>query len=185
MKSTNDQENSSRCRLILIKILWTSKGFQVMRIALTLLASNKGSSCRRNHYHPIFQANNGAAGFCFILALIFLLFKWRSRECPKALLDPVHSRPNTQGNSRRLPHCQILDAMRNSPLTDPTWDYRATFAGPTVTEKARQPLRKSLKLLQLNPLALNQVTCISSSLSSSLSSIKWPILCLGPRQSPR
>jgi hypothetical protein len=38
------------------------------------------------------------------------------------------------------------------------WDYRATFAEPPVTEKARRSLRKPLRLLWLDPLGLNPVT---------------------------
>jgi hypothetical protein len=41
----------------------------------------------------------------------------------------------------------------------PTWDYRATFARPTVTEKARRSLRESLtRLLRFNPLGLDPAT---------------------------
>lgn len=40
----------------------------------------------------------------------------------------------------------------------PAWDYRATFARPTLTEKARRSLRKSLtRFLRFNPLGLNPV----------------------------
>ena len=110
--------------------------------------------------HLISQANNRAAGFAFILTLIFLLFKWRRGE-----RSPVRRLPDTWGNSHWLSRSQAPDAMPDSLLAaeagssgGPAWDYRATFAEPPVTEKAQRPLRKPLRLLQVNPLGLNPVT---------------------------
>jgi hypothetical protein len=115
--------------------------------------------------HLISQANNRAAGFAFILALIFLLFKWRRGERPKALLSHVRRLPDTWGNSHWLSRSQTPDAMSDTLVAaeagssgGPAWDYRATFAEPPVTEKARQSLRKPLRLLRVNPLGLNPVT---------------------------
>jgi hypothetical protein len=114
--------------------------------------------------HLISQANNRAAGFAFILTLILLLFKWRRGERPKALLSPVRRLPGIWGNSHWLSRSRTPDAVSGTLLAaeagssgGPAWDYRATFAEPPVTEKARS-LRKPLRLLRLNPLGLNPVT---------------------------
>ncbi|KAF8847613.1 hypothetical protein BDZ45DRAFT_316156 [Acephala macrosclerotiorum] len=106
------------------------------------------------------------AGFAFILTLIFLLFKWRRAELPKALPSTIRRLPGTWGNPRWLSHRQSPHAMSESLLEVEVgssgglaWDYQATFARPTVIEKARRPLRKSLKgLLRINPLGLNPAT---------------------------
>jgi hypothetical protein len=115
--------------------------------------------------HRVFQANDQAAGFAFILILIFLLFKWRRPELPKALPSPVRRLLGPWGSSCWLPHRQTPDAMSDSLLAvevgssgSPAWDYRATFARPTMIERARQSLHKSLtRLVQINPLSLNPI----------------------------
>lgn len=119
-----------------------------------------------SHDHPVSEANDQVAGFAFILTLIFLLFRWHRAELPKALPCPVRRLPGTWGNSRWLSRYQIPDAMSDSLLIaevgssgSPAWDYRATFARPTLMEKARRSLRKSLtRICRFNPLGLNPVT---------------------------
>jgi hypothetical protein len=111
--------------------------------------------------HLISQANNRTAGFAFILTLILLLFKWRRGERPKALLSPVRRLLGPWGNFHWLSRSQTPGAVSDSLLAaeagsggGPAWDYRATFAEPPVTEKAR---RKPLRLRGVNPLGLNPV----------------------------
>jgi hypothetical protein len=92
------------------------------------------------------------------------MFKCRRAELRKALPRPLWRLPGTWGNSRRLSRIQTPDAMSDSLLaaevgsSSPAWDYQATFAPPTVIEKARRSLPKSLtRLLRVNPLGLNPV----------------------------
>ena len=112
--------------------------------------------------HLISQANNRAAGFAFVLTLIFLLFKRRRGERPKALLSLIRRLPDTWGISHWLSRSQTSGAISDTLLAaeagssgGPAWDYQATFAEPPLTEKAR---RKPLRPLRVNPLGLNPVT---------------------------
>ena len=98
-----------------------------------------------------------------ILTLILLIFKYRKAKAPEWLLS--------RGSARWLSRSRTPDAMSDSLLTrdpgssdNPTWDYRTTFARPTVAEKTRRspPLRKSLTRHlwfkpNPNPLELNPV----------------------------
>ncbi|KAH6669581.1 hypothetical protein B0J14DRAFT_122443 [Halenospora varia] len=112
------------------------------------------------------KANNQEAGFPFLLTLIFLLFKWRRGELPKAV--PCLSRRwlGTGGDSRWWSYSQTPEEMSDSLLTADVgsrrslgWDYRSTFAPPAVTRKSRRSLPRSLRrLVQFNPLGQNPVT---------------------------
>ncbi|KAH6708795.1 hypothetical protein BKA61DRAFT_738707 [Leptodontidium sp. MPI-SDFR-AT-0119] len=103
------------------------------------------------------------ASFAFILILIFLFFKQRRAELPEVLPNPLRRPPGTWGKFRWLSRSQTPDVMSDSLLPaevgssgSPAWDYQATFARPTVIEKARRSLRKSLTgLRQGNPLGQN------------------------------
>jgi hypothetical protein len=74
----------------------------------------------------------------------------------------VRRLPGTWGNSCWLSRSQKPDAMSDSLLAaeagssgSAAWDYRSTFAQPTVIKKARQSPRKLL--FRTNPLGLNPV----------------------------
>jgi len=109
----------------------------------------------------ISKANNQPAVFALILTLIFLLFKRHRGELPKAL--PCLAR---RVLGRWLAHDQTPDTMSDSLLTPEvgargslTWDYRETFAQPTVMVKTRRSQPKSLTgLVRFNPLGLNPVS---------------------------
>ena len=98
------------------------------------------------------------------MALIFFLFRWRKGEHRKAL-------PGVRFfTARRVTlwpsHSQELPEMSDSLLTTESgsrenlgWDYRSTFAQPTVPQKPRHSLSRSLrKLVRMNPLGQNPVT---------------------------
>ncbi|KAH9203236.1 hypothetical protein DL95DRAFT_472577, partial [Leptodontidium sp. 2 PMI_412] len=105
------------------------------------------------------------ASFAFILTLIFLFFKRRRAEPPEVLPNPLRRPPGTWGKFRWLSRSQTPDVMSDSLLPAEVsssgslaWDYQATFARPTVIEKARRSLRKSLTgLRRVNPLGQNPV----------------------------
>lgn len=101
--------------------------------------------------------NNQAAGFIFSVALVFFLFKRCKIKLPKTLGScegfcwlPGSGTADTRTDSR-------LEEKGNS-IGSSNWDYRETFARPTMIQKARRSLHKSLTgLSRVNPLGLNPV----------------------------
>ena len=63
----------------------------------------------------------------------------------------------SRGKTTDTQHGRVLEAEVN-PNDDRYWDYRETFARPTVIQRARRSLHKSLTgLRRVNPLGLNPV----------------------------
>jgi hypothetical protein len=112
------------------------------------------------------DTDNRAAGFIFILTLMFLLFKWRKGELPQWLSCLRRSLPGKVGNSRWPSRSLPAPDMSDSLLTAEAgsrdslgWDYRSTFAQPNVREKSRRSLPRSLRrLVRFNPLGQNPVS---------------------------
>jgi hypothetical protein len=96
------------------------------------------------------------------VTVIFILFKRYRGNIPKALQCFPRSRLRT---TRWLSRNQTAPEMSDSLLTSEAgsrgslgWDYRSTFARPTVTEKSRRSLPRSLRrLVRFNPLGQNPV----------------------------
>jgi hypothetical protein len=113
-----------------------------------------------------FDAETRAAGFTFILILIFLLFKWRKGELPRWLPCLSRSLLGKVGSSRWPSRSQPAHEMPDSFLTAEAgprdslgWDYRSTFAQPNIREKSRRSLPRSLRrLVHFNPLGQNPVS---------------------------
>ncbi|RFU24890.1 hypothetical protein B7463_g11447, partial [Scytalidium lignicola] len=105
------------------------------------------------------------AGFAFILTLKILLFKWRRRGFPNVLPRFVQHPRDEWKKIPWFPRSKTPDQTSQSLLSsaansndNPAWDYEATFAKPTVFEKAKRSFRKSLTALHLNgPLNQNAV----------------------------
>ena len=83
----------------------------------------------------------------------------------------------SRGKTTDTQHGRVLEAEVN-PNDDTYWDYRETFARPTVIQRARRSLHKSLTgLRRINPLDLNPVRArtwrAGTSSRSSFSSISF------------
>ncbi|KAH8780560.1 hypothetical protein F5882DRAFT_379750 [Hyaloscypha sp. PMI_1271] len=115
--------------------------------------------------YPTSKANDQAAGFGLILALILLLFRRYRGEIPKALPCLARRRLTPGSISRWWTQNQTPPEISDALLTPKAgsrgslgWDYRATFARPTVIEKSRRSLPRSLRrLVRFNPLRQNPV----------------------------
>lgn len=98
--------------------------------------------------------------------MILYFFKRRRAASQKPMPCLERCLPLPWGSSSRHPYHQTPDAMP-APLLVPevgsrdnlAWDYQATFARPTIIERARRSIGKSLTGLgQINPLKLNPNT---------------------------
>jgi hypothetical protein len=116
--------------------------------------------------YPTSKANDQAAGFGIMLALILLLCRRYRGEISKALPCLARRRLTPGSNSRWWTRNQRPPEISDALLTPEAglrgsvgWDYRSTFARPTVTEKSRRSLPRSLRrLVRFNPLRQNPVT---------------------------